>query len=307
MADSMDVDVFTAEATAVSPSSNITILRIKRKRDAEQLEALVIDPARRKRVRPSTGLFTYAGTLEEGADLDAIQQELATLRQQQDASPAKTAPVNPPATERLIAPQPSRKYTVVRSKGDGAPPSQTASANQMTVYDAVPDDAPLDPADAPEELQHFLPMLESYLKSHADDSLHDRPSDAGAVGEDDYVYDVYVHRAGAGLQSAAAYTNIGSVSGLPTALEDAWDSDDDMFAGDTEDEDSNDEDFYRNDYPDERSDDSASDGGHDRFSDGEGEYIEDPEAYAHERGDDDDDVHQPEMHKFAGRNAVAYW
>ncbi|KZV90298.1 hypothetical protein EXIGLDRAFT_837902 [Exidia glandulosa HHB12029] len=302
MAESMDVDSITTmdvEVKQTTTSTGITLLRVKRKLTETHLDALVIDQIKRKRSRgPGDSVFTYAATLEEGADLQTIQEEITSFSTLQlpDRVPTRPATpvdpdgaVNPPETTRIIAPRPSRKFTVIHKKANEDSATRAAAvdaqpSSQMTVYDAVADDAPLDAEDAPDELKSFLPMLENYLKAHATDSLHDRPADAGDVPG--YVYDIYIHRPGQPLQSATTYTNVGSVSGLPGAFDDAWDSDDDEYAGDTEDEDSNAEDFYQNDYPDERSDDSASD--EFRMSDGEGSYIEDPEDYATYDHDEDD-------------------
>ncbi|KAH7100873.1 hypothetical protein BKA62DRAFT_639378 [Auriculariales sp. MPI-PUGE-AT-0066] len=281
MVETMDVD---ASAPVIVPAEPLTFLRIKRKRNDTQLDALFIENTKRKRARAEGGLFEYAGTLEDGAGMQALQSGIA------NGPPSPMRPT-PPATtpeppKRVIAPmRPARKYTIVQPRdkaGEEAQPVNPTPEPYGIVYEAILDYIKDLNAQAEEEqLKNFLPMLENYLK--ITESEVTIPKDVEQ--EDDYVIDVFVHRPGAALQSATAYTNVGTVSGLPADFDD-WDSDDEDYVGGSEDEDSNAEDFYRNDYPDEQDSDSASD--EFRRSDGEGSFIEDPSDYASYNKDEDE-------------------
>ncbi|KAF5315093.1 hypothetical protein D9619_007014 [Psilocybe cf. subviscida] len=56
-------------------SQPFTILRIKRKRTEEPLEALVVESTRRKKSRGGVGVFQYAQTVEDDAWNDAARQK----------------------------------------------------------------------------------------------------------------------------------------------------------------------------------------------------------------------------------------
>ena len=131
-----------------------------------------------------------------------------------------------------------------------ARPAAPSATQSFTVYDAVADDSRDLTAEEDEQLKDFLPMLEKYLKREWDVPAHE-PSLIGAVAvtesevvipqkdtNDDWVYDVFVHRPIGSVYDASTFTNVGTVSGLPPDLDD-WDSDEGEYAGDSEDEDSN--------------------------------------------------------------------
>ena len=56
------------DADAQNPTQPYTILRIKRKRNEEPLDALVVESGiRRKKSRGGMGVFKFAQTVEDGA------------------------------------------------------------------------------------------------------------------------------------------------------------------------------------------------------------------------------------------------
>ncbi|KAL1950234.1 hypothetical protein VTO73DRAFT_5358 [Trametes versicolor] len=137
------------------------ILRIKRKRNEEPLDALVMDSApRRKRSKGGLNIFQYAGTVEQAAWNDeqqkkALEKRLAGLARESTqkkpeeanvpaaaAAPAPTAPastpaspVKPPHTSTHSAMRqhygtPKKTYTIV-------PQEQAASAEYARKHNAT--------------------------------------------------------------------------------------------------------------------------------------------------------------------------
>ncbi|KDQ11482.1 hypothetical protein BOTBODRAFT_456401 [Botryobasidium botryosum FD-172 SS1] len=165
-----DIDSTTTTATTGS-SSGFTLLRVKRKRTDEPLDALVLDlPTKRSR----DGMFRFAETVEGEAffadykNAEKLQRRIANLSQNASgrASPAsQTAPLPAPvpisaspttAGNKFSAQQPTpRQYNIVKSKGEkrrspsisGQPPvskyikSETLArkpSQTFTFYDAIP-------------------------------------------------------------------------------------------------------------------------------------------------------------------------
>jgi len=158
-----------------------TILRIKRKRNEEPLDALVVEgKARRKRSKGALNVFQFAETVEEGAWDDEqrkkdIEARISTLARegQKISSPstnsqppestslatsASASSVPSPARQPPI--DPTRAYTVVpstsqessRSAGQSSAPPKVVAYNDLvaqdqhpafTMYDAVPSSSSL--------------------------------------------------------------------------------------------------------------------------------------------------------------------
>ncbi|KAH9950616.1 hypothetical protein B0H21DRAFT_819076 [Amylocystis lapponica] len=137
----------------VDSPQQYTILRIKRKRNEEPLDALVVDSRpRRKKSRGTMNVFQFAETVEQAAwddeqqkkDLQTRLSSLARESSQQSSPNVVPAPALAPApaipTSQGIttatppvqhAPQPqgedlSRRYTIVQPDKDG-PPSEPGS------------------------------------------------------------------------------------------------------------------------------------------------------------------------------------
>ncbi|KAF8516578.1 hypothetical protein BU17DRAFT_92694 [Hysterangium stoloniferum] len=237
-----------------------TILRIKRKRTDEPLDALVVESkSRRKKSRGASGFFQFAETVEEETFWEDpsltkdLRTRISTLVNGQGVPTEIPAESTPPQES------PARRYTIVKKPAERKPPAppivHTASELQddtgdddFAVYDAVLEGAPRDePMD--DEMAKFLPMLQEYLR------VNNEPSNISAGSaqshNDEYVWDVFYHRPV--ITDWAAAANVATVSGLPATRNDDTDSGSDS-AQDEDDEDSNTEDFYRNDYPDEESD-----------------------------------------------------
>ncbi|KIP02721.1 hypothetical protein PHLGIDRAFT_130582 [Phlebiopsis gigantea 11061_1 CR5-6] len=150
--------------TVSNPQENYTILRIKRKRNEEPLDALVIETAKRKKSRGHTeglNVFQFAETVEEGAwddekqkkDLETRISTLARTSAKKDVQPPSAHPAppseattNPPLSQIPISPakststperkplsklrarveDPLRKYTIVSAQGSSSRPSESA-------------------------------------------------------------------------------------------------------------------------------------------------------------------------------------
>ncbi|RDB17900.1 RNA polymerase II nuclear localization protein IWR1 [Hypsizygus marmoreus] len=289
-----------------------TILRIKRKRNEEPLDALVVESrVRRKKSRGGIGMFQFAKTVENDVWQDEkqakdIQEQVSRLaRESSAASTPEARRTSSPAISRQK--EDARRYTILQSeehdletpKVQRAPtsPPKVISAKDLPPKTLSPDvkmyDAVLaaDKASAPAidpEMEKFLPMLNDYLKLH---DVAMEPPDKGVAGggalssskSDDYVWDVFYHRP-ATLSEWNDAANVGTLSGLPPSITDPYDSASESEEEDEADEDSNAEEYYKNDYPEEvEEDDSLS--GDDEFH--EREDYEDMRDYF-EEGEDHD-------------------
>ncbi|KAJ7070027.1 hypothetical protein C8F01DRAFT_1115039 [Mycena amicta] len=269
----MDVDV-------VAPA--YTILRIKRKRNEEPLDALVVESRRRKKSRGGgVGVFQFAQTVEADAWEDELKKrEIQDQVSRLAAAEATQPPIVPsslgeqPQQPQQQPPSPSvakddssRRYKIIMQEEERLPnrrfpstPPKILSAKDLAakskdtgfkMYDAVLAADKAAAAEKDEEMEKFMPMLNDYL------SLNDItiPStsenlSASTSSSNDYVWDVFYHRP-ATLSEWNAAANVGTLTGLPPSLTDPYDSASDSEEEDDADEDSNAEEYYKNDYPDE--------------------------------------------------------
>jgi len=275
-----DPTATSTSATASTASTAApTLIRIKRKRTDEPLDALVVeDRSRRKKSRGTSGFFQFAETVEsEKFWEDEVVTKVLNDRISSLANQGIT-PANKPANgaQASIA----RRYTVVQKPTETRPATHTselqkeppAATNDYTLYEAILEasshaDEPIDP-----EMEKFLPLLKEYLRMN-DEPANIANTSSSSENHDEYVWDVFYHRP-AIADWAAAASNIATISGLPSVGDEGSDSDSDP-TGDTDDEDSNTEDFYRNDYPDE--DPDESDDSH-HLSDYDRDYISDEDS-----------------------------
>ncbi|KAF9534527.1 hypothetical protein CPB83DRAFT_844379 [Crepidotus variabilis] len=290
-----------ADIPSMTPSTSqpYTILRIKRKRNEEPLDALVVESARRKKSR-GLGVFQYAETVEADAWDDAarqrdIQEKISKLAQHLNQTQVKRE--GPPSpTKGRTKEELSRRYTIVDNDDEErpnekpltAPPKVLSSkeveerrlakeqaAKDFKMYDAIPTgQRPIVQEDT-SEMDKFLPMLNDYLRIHDINPAADIPADGSKrldVNGNDYVWDVFYHRP-ATLSEWNAAANVGTLTGLPANFEgyDSLSDSDDEFL-DEADEDSNAEEYYKNDYPEEE--------------DNSDEFHEDSDDFG---GDDDGD------------------
>ncbi|KAH9968335.1 hypothetical protein BGW80DRAFT_1254476 [Lactifluus volemus] len=179
------------EVDPTSPTSlqSYTILRIKRKRNEEPLDALgkpnkneraVIESGVRKKKRGGLDVFQFAETVEPEAWSDRskdLQDRISALEREQALKAGAQSIRDDTHPPRLKRPDLSKHYTVVL---DDKSPSPEASSNpssplgkevggdngllDFTLYDAVlANDAhsPVDP-----DMEKFLPLLREYLTLH---------------------------------------------------------------------------------------------------------------------------------------------
>ncbi|KAF9811111.1 hypothetical protein IEO21_06660 [Rhodonia placenta] len=297
-----------------TPERPYAIVRIKRKRNEEPLDGLVVDPEAvpsRKRSRGALNFFKFAET----ARLSTLARE-SPRKENLATSVSAPAVVEQAVSPAVSTPRPqlddsNRRYTIVKRERPGtervqrrvptAPPKVWStkelqalreSQSSFAMYDAIPSSSALSSkSEVDPEVAKFLPLLRDYLK--LDDpsmgtppgsmsTLSSSPSVTHTIDDSDYVYDVFYQRL---TTLAELYEpgmpvwNIGTLTEIPEELM-MYDSDDDSEVYDTDDEDSNAEDFYKNDYPD---------GDPDEMSDGS-EGSVDPDVF-HEDSDYDDMIH----------------
>ncbi|KIK03305.1 hypothetical protein K443DRAFT_95367 [Laccaria amethystina LaAM-08-1] len=273
-------------ANATNTSQTYTILRIKRKRTEEPLDALVVESrVRRKKSKGGVGVFQYAQTVEvddwedEHCQKD-IQDQISKLARESREAKTVDVPslpdVLPPAVPRQLNEEHSRRYTIVEHEKPELPtrqfptsPPKVVSAKDLSaksrlhdfkMYDAIPSTRKASKRlEIDSEMEKFLPMLNDYLKiQDINPILVSDPSMAAPeslYSEGDYVWDVFYHRP-ATLSEWNEVANIGTLTGLPPSFGDTYDSASGSEEEDEADEDSNAEEYYKNDYPDEEDSDS---------------------------------------------------
>ncbi|KAA1473809.1 hypothetical protein DENSPDRAFT_297712 [Dentipellis sp. KUC8613] len=262
------------EKTSLPPRQPYTILRIKRKRTDEPLDALVVESRiRRKKSRGGMDVFQFAETLEQDAWDDEratkeLQDRISTLAREQSSKVGAEPPREPLAVPPRA--DPGRQYTIINASGDYKPnpyataPPVVLSAKDLEkqkadfqMYDAILASEKATPVDP--EIEKFLPLLQDYLKVSettppapaATSPLSPGAPPATNAEDPDYVWDVFFHRPGA--LNYASVSNIGTLTGLPASFSDPFSSDSESEPEDDADEDSNAEEYYKNDYPDEES------------------------------------------------------
>ncbi|KAG2123396.1 hypothetical protein BD769DRAFT_921135 [Suillus cothurnatus] len=258
-----------------------TIVRIKRKRTDEPLDALVVESrVRRKKSKGGRDVFQFVRTVEETVWEDkqlqeTLQNQISKLSQIHDENntqpsvPADVTNLSGAQRHRQLADE-GKRYTIVptresteNTKFATSPPKvisakDVQSQSDFRMYDAVPaDKMPTSPV-FDSDMEKFLPMLQNYLH------MNDEPSQVLSVAPpaEDYVWDVFYRRP-CTLSEWNSVANIGTLEGLPPSLDDPYSSDSDSEEEDNADEDSNAEEYYKNDYPDE--DDSDDSEGSDIF------------------------------------------
>ncbi|KAJ7366552.1 hypothetical protein DFH08DRAFT_909780 [Mycena albidolilacea] len=289
----MDVDVPVAQS--------YTILRIKRKRNEEPLDALGMHS---KKSRGGVGVFQFAQTVEHDAWEDDkrkrdIEDQISRLARE---SASTTVDPKPPPSARAspttLKEDPLRRYKIIaheeevstRRRLPTSPPKVVSAKDVLPkpkdtgfkLYDAVLS-ADKSTAKSDEEMEKFMPMLNEYLKIH-DISTS---SSASSVSEtfpppessatDDYVWDVFYHRP-ATLTEWNEAANVGTLTGLPPSITDPYDSASDSEEEDEADEDSNAEEYYKNDYPEEEDSSDQDDSGDEFHEDSENESYKEDES-----------------------------
>jgi len=281
------------------PNHPYTILRIKRKRTEEPLDALVVESRfRRKKSRGGVDVFQFAQTVEhdaweDGATRHNLQSQISRLAQDSNESTKAQAP---PSRETRLPSRTddrARRYAV-RVTGDGeerrakrrptSPPKVISSKdiprNDFKMYDAVLEEQ--GPASPPMdlEMEKFLPMLQDYLTLQETASSGVIPNSNLYAATGDYVWDVFYRRPYSLSEWNSFAVNYGTVTGLPPSVEDDNLSDSDSEEEDEADEDSNAEEYYKNDYPDEEDSDSDDDLFHDATEDED--LVSDPADSDHD-------------------------
>ncbi|KIM78501.1 hypothetical protein PILCRDRAFT_824407 [Piloderma croceum F 1598] len=228
-----------------------TILRIKRKRTDEPLDALVVENrARKKRSPRGLNIFQFAQTVEQDAWEDEkrrkdLREQISRLAKETSNNSVEAPPSALPTAEQKPPPSigrppkddPSRRYTIVKQDESGnekprlptsppkvishkdLPPKQT----DFKMYDAILyGDGGIPAPTFDSDMDKFLPMLTDYLKIH-DISPPGSPSAATSAAKssvpipesksqgDDYVWDVFYHRPTTLSEWNAAIANIGTL------------------------------------------------------------------------------------------------
>ncbi|KAL0088391.1 hypothetical protein J3Q64DRAFT_1725414 [Phycomyces blakesleeanus] len=270
------------EGTSIEPQ--LTILRIKRKRTEEPLDALLVQQDKDKRVRRESNaktdpkitipasalptLFRLAETVEEKSFKSIAEAQKLKDRISRRIQPGGR-PMTPESSDdrkdRMMKEQLNTnrqaRYRVVqqnRSKNaENLPPmvesaSEVAAKDLFQMYEAVKEDdkenskAKLFMDDDTEDPDDIMCNFIPMVKEYL--TLNEKPQ---LSEEDEYVYDVY-YRDDSNVTTGINAANIGSLVWFDEQGE-FLNDDTDSELGDHEDEDSNAEDYYQNDYPDEES------------------------------------------------------
>ncbi|OBZ89389.1 putative RNA polymerase II nuclear localization protein SLC7A6OS [Choanephora cucurbitarum] len=271
-----------------SKSEQLTILRIKRKRTEEPLEALLIHQENEKRVKKNNdqdkskltvsitalpSIFRLAETVEQKSFSNLDEAKKLRDRISRRIQPGTSRPQTPVSVEerknRLVKDQKEAsmraRYRVVmenRSKAsEDAPPvvqssSEKAAKDLFNMYEAVKDDksskqANLFMDDDIEDPDDIMCNFIPMVKEYL--TLQDKETERQE--EEDYVYDVYYRDDDQRVNTS----NIGSLIWFDETQSEYVDDDSDSELGDELDEDSNAEDYYQNDYPEEEASDEYED------------------------------------------------
>ncbi|EOQ99349.1 RNA polymerase II nuclear localization protein IWR1 [Wallemia ichthyophaga EXF-994] len=259
-----------------------SFIRIKRKRNEEPLDALLIGeqedkegsdrPIARKK-RQKQGLFKLAETVEQSTfTSETTKEELQSrlkrkAEDEQDDSSSVDQRRRSNHNNAEITQPPRKRYHVI--KGDRDVSSDVfidVEEEKRRIEDGKPAEAtntakPLDPFDEDsEQMREFRRLVEDYLKMQEVVSIDSNDSEKGNDKEDkntvnnnnDYVFDVYYRDSKKSHHSPEILSNIGLLTGLSDEFGAGVDySSDSTDIKDEADEDSNEEDYYTNDYPDE--------------------------------------------------------
>ncbi|KAL4080837.1 hypothetical protein J3A83DRAFT_4085080 [Scleroderma citrinum] len=169
-----------------SNNNHYTLLRIKRKRTDEPLDALAVVESRTRRKKSRGGgldVFQFAQTVEDDAWKDEgtrqnIQSQISKLAQNHVNGSGQASPVREtrsPATMRT-GDEGNRRYTIKAAeqetehparKRPTSPPkiisAKDVPQNDFKMYDAVPADQEALIQSLDLEMEKFLPMLQDYL------------------------------------------------------------------------------------------------------------------------------------------------
>ncbi|KAF1805975.1 hypothetical protein V8B55DRAFT_1486866 [Mucor lusitanicus] len=267
----------------------LTILRIKRKRTEEPLDALLVHQENEKRIKKNNdsqksilnvsatappAFFRLAETVEQKSFSNLDEAKKLKDRISRRIQPGVSRPQTPTSIEgrkdRLVREQKDAshkaRYRVIqqnRSRVDeDAPPvvqssSEKAAKDLFQMYEAVKDEddtskqAKLFVDDDIEDPDDIMCNFIPMVKEYL--TLQEREQDK----EDDYVYDVY-YRDDENMEHSMNSMNVGSLVWFDEQSE-YLDDDTDSELGDNVDEDSNAEDYYQNDYPEEEDSDEFED------------------------------------------------
>ncbi|TIB73940.1 hypothetical protein E3Q22_04269 [Wallemia mellicola] len=244
----------------------MSYLRIKRKRNQEPLDALLIEenesegkkPQPRKK-RQRQGLFRLAETVEQSTftSTETKEELQARLkRKAEDDLEEDAERRHKQSLGRQIRPKPttSRRYHVVTEDDDkkdvfiDVEQSKNESVNRSDKKDAS-----FDPYDEDsEQMREFRKLVEDYLKMQ--ETVTPESPTPETDKDDDYVFDVYYRDKADLRNNTQIMSNIGLLTGFYDEFGLNFDQDyssDSTDIQDEADEDSNEEDYYTNDYPDE--------------------------------------------------------
>ncbi|KAI7891301.1 uncharacterized protein EV154DRAFT_508596 [Mucor mucedo] len=286
----------------IENSDQITILRIKRKRNEEPLDALLVHQENEKRSKKNSEklknsvlkvsaaalptLFRLAETVEQKSFSDLNEAKKLKDRISRRIQPGSSRPQTPTTLEekkdRLVREQKEAsskaRYRVIHqnrsSPDEDAPPvvqsaAEKAAKDLFQMYEAVKDEetskANLFMDDDTEDPDDIMCNFIPMVKEYL--TLQERETEK----EEDYVYDVY-YRDDNSFEQGINSKNVGSLVWFDDTSE-YLDDDSDSELGDDVDEDSNAEDYYQNDYPEEEDSDEFEDQNGFELSSDEDDYV----------------------------------
>ncbi|KAG1148502.1 hypothetical protein G6F37_010846 [Rhizopus arrhizus] len=277
----------------MSNNNQLTILRIKRKRTEEPLDALLLHQENEeKRLKKNNEnksvlkvsatalptVFRLAETVEEASFSNLDEAKKLKDRIARRIQPGTSRPQTPVSREE-------RKEQLMQKQSDVSKKARYRVINQNRSKTVEQNAPPVVQSSAEKAAQDLFQMFEAvredetnnnnkqpklFVDEDADDvddimcnfipmikeylTLNEKEPE-----DDDYVYDVYYREE---HNPVVNTSNVGSLVWFDGATEYMDDNDTDSEIGDVEDEDSNAEDYYQNDYPEEEDGDD-----HDEFED----------------------------------------
>ncbi|KAK2459666.1 hypothetical protein APHAL10511_008311 [Amanita phalloides] len=275
------------QESSLSTSAPYAILRIKRKRNEEPLDALVVESrVRRKKYRGGIDVFQFAQTVEDDAWKDermkkVIENEISRLSREASKEEAKTlnglTPDRPKSsTVRQKKEDNKRRYTILERDPGGSvnetrfrkPPIVVSSKDvaksqsNFKLYDAIPSPEKAHPS-VDSDIEKFLPMLKDYLslqdislnssepsKKEQEPTASSTIASKTTVRTDDYVWDIFYRRP-VMIDEWIDKANVATLTGMSLFEEGLYDSGSDSEMEAEGDVDSNAEEYYKNDYPEE--------------------------------------------------------
>nr|CAG8435430.1 8163_t:CDS:10 [Entrophospora candida] len=254
------------EEINTNSTQGLTILRLKRKRNEEPLDALVVEQLLRNGVEHGKKKPKKRGSI----DKQQFSPLTTTTEQEESSVPfmfrfaetVEKVSFNDSIKTRQLQNRRKERYKVIdgnRQKGIESVFTEDNETENETIhdifmmYDAVKEEKPNKNIEEPNDNEsdimcNFIPLVKQYLTIQEDDKKSEDKSD-----DEDYVYDVYYQDDSTMLDDEIQYQNFATLTWFGG-------EENQVFVKETknqelyeysDEEDSNAEDYYTHDYPEE--------------------------------------------------------